>query len=48
MEEGKLLNKIKELKQEIVNYKGRIKNPRDYIQKHVADLVKKISAAYPT
>jgi len=47
LEESKLLNRIKDLKREIVDYKGRIKKPRDYIQKHVTDLVKKISAAYP-
>lgn len=46
LEESKLLNRIKELKSEIVNYKGRIKDPRSYIHKHVSELVKKISAEY--
>jgi DNA gyrase/topoisomerase IV subunit A len=46
LEETKLKNKIKELKEEIAGYKIRIKKPRDYIHKHVSELTKKLSAEY--
>lgn len=43
LEDKKLLAKIKELKQEVAGYEGRIAKPKVYIAKQIVDLVKTLS-----